>query len=131
MRYGGGLQEGAVPLRLAHYPPVITCFRSFLGAQGASETPPQGKPAATRTRHGGARRSREMERSRSPRAGGGGRWERQAARRRAAVLEKALGGRLRGRGMSQGKVLDRLPRQGVAWGQYDTSHRLLNRTSRD
>ncbi len=32
MRYGGGSQDVAVPLRLAHYPLVITCFRRFLGA---------------------------------------------------------------------------------------------------
>ncbi len=32
MLYGEGLWDGAVPLRLAHYPPVITCFRCFLGA---------------------------------------------------------------------------------------------------
>ncbi len=31
-------------------PPVITCFRRFLGAQGASELPPQ-TPAADARRH--------------------------------------------------------------------------------
>ncbi len=34
MLYGGGLRDGAIPLRLANYPPVITCFRRFLGAHG-------------------------------------------------------------------------------------------------
>ncbi len=47
---------------------------------GASEQPQRGKPAATRTRHGGARRSRAVCGSASPAADGGGRWERQAAR---------------------------------------------------
>jgi len=32
MRYGGDLWDGAVPLRLAHCPPVITCLLRFLGA---------------------------------------------------------------------------------------------------
>ncbi len=41
MRYGSGRQDEAVHLRLANYPPVITCFRSFLGAQGASKPPPR------------------------------------------------------------------------------------------
>ncbi len=35
MLYGGGLQAVAVPLRLAHSPPVITCFQSFLGTHGS------------------------------------------------------------------------------------------------
>ncbi len=30
MLYGGGLRDGAVPLWLVDYPPVMTCFRSFL-----------------------------------------------------------------------------------------------------
>ena len=57
----------------------------------ASEPPPRGKPAATRTRHGGARRSRAACGSGPPGAGGGGRWEGQTARQRAALLGKALG----------------------------------------
>ena len=47
---------------------------------GASEPPPRWQPAATRTRHGGARRSRAACGNVLPAAGGGGRWERQAAR---------------------------------------------------
>ncbi len=47
MLYGGGRQDEAVPLRLANYPPVITCFWCFLGAHG-SEPPPRWKPAAAR-----------------------------------------------------------------------------------
>ncbi len=60
---------------------MITCFRSFFGAQGASEQPQRGNPAATRTRQCGARRSRAACGSAPPAAGGGGPWERQAARR--------------------------------------------------
>ncbi len=38
MLYGGGLQDVAVPLRLAHYPPVMTCFRRLLGAPGSERS---------------------------------------------------------------------------------------------
>ncbi len=68
-----------MPLRLAHYPPVITCFLCFFGAPGSERATAAGNPAATRTRHGGARRSRTACGSAPPVAGGGGRWERQAA----------------------------------------------------
>ena len=36
----------------ANHPPVITCFRRSLGAHGASDPPPRGKPTATRQPHG-------------------------------------------------------------------------------
>ena len=39
----GGRQEGTVPLRLAHYPPVITCFRGFLGAHGSERATAAGE----------------------------------------------------------------------------------------
>ncbi len=71
---------------------MITCFGIFLERIGASEPPPRGKPAATRTRHGGACRSRAACGSVPPGAGGYGPRSRHAARRRAALLEKALGG---------------------------------------
>ncbi len=57
MRYGGGLRDEAVPLRLANYPLVITCFRCCLVAHG-SEPPPQGKPTATRQQHGAKQKPR-------------------------------------------------------------------------
>ncbi len=72
MLYGGGLRDEAVPVRLANYPPVITCFRCFLGAPGserstaaaeASRMARKQKPSRVRERptgrgmqHGGGRR---------------------------------------------------------------------------
>ncbi len=35
--------EGAVPLRLAHYPPVITCFRRVLEAPGSERATAAGE----------------------------------------------------------------------------------------
>ncbi len=59
LRYGGGLQAVAVPLRLAHYPPVITCFRGFFGAYGSERATAVGEarrhaPAAWRARRSSA-----------------------------------------------------------------------------
>ncbi len=43
MRYGDGRQDKAVPLQLAHSPPVITCFRRFLGAHGSERATAAGE----------------------------------------------------------------------------------------
>ncbi len=71
-----------MPLRLADYPPVITCFRRFLGAPGSERATAAGE--ACRHAHAAWRRKQKQHRVlERP-------WERQAARRRAALLEKAL-----------------------------------------
>ncbi len=91
MRYGGGCQERAVPLRLAHYPPVITCFRHFLGAHRSERT-----TAAREVSHHTYAAWRRMQEPRRVRERTSGRrrlrpLERHATRRLAALLEKALG----------------------------------------
>ncbi len=75
MLYGGGLQDEAVHLRLAHYPPVITCFRCCLGAHGSEQATAAGDARRRRPPHGGARRSRAACGSAPPAAGGCVRWE--------------------------------------------------------
>ena len=82
MRYAGGRQDEAVHLRLANYPPVITFFRSFLGAHGSKRATAAGE--ASRHAHTAWRRTQK------PRRGRERPWERQAARRRAARLGTAL-----------------------------------------
>ncbi len=75
------LSGGSSPLRLAHYPPVITCFRCFLGAQGASEPPPREKPAADDRRHAHTawRRTQKQRRVRDRPSGSRWRWPLGAA----------------------------------------------------
>jgi len=82
MLYGEGLRDEAVPLRLAHYPPVITCFRCCLETPGRERATAAGE--ACRHAHAAWRRKQKQHRVlERP-------WERHAARRRAALLEKAL-----------------------------------------
>ncbi len=58
MLYDEGRQDEAVPLWLANYPPVITCLRGFLGAQGSERATAAGE-ASRMARKQKPRRVRE------------------------------------------------------------------------
>ncbi len=67
-----------MPLRLAHFLLVITCFRCFFGASGSERATAAGEARRNAPAAWHASRSR---------AGGWGLWERQAARRRQRSWE--------------------------------------------